>query len=618
MTVVRPNSIAGINSITVQTGQSLNIHDSDGNLIRNIVSATGVGTFYALSVGTAGTVSNTGNAALAGIVTANGGVVVGAAATIKTNGNATFSGIVTAASFVGDGSGLTGAGPALTGSTNNTIVTVTGSNAITGESTFTYTPSILTITNASGASEVTLVTPSANDSGIYFNDGSNSGALSYNHSDDSMRFRVNATEKARIDSTGRLIIGHTATDDRDGYNSSLQVSGTGGDDSSICIGRWSGDASASSVVLTKSRNGTIGSHTVVQANDILGMVQFQGDVGTNYHVGADIRAKVESGVGNDDVPASLIFSTNAGSTGTTQRMVIDSVGKIGFNDTTPTEGTVSIIQHDSSVTTTGLNIHTNGGSAGSGTQYALKITGTSQNDCPVYGIHIDKTQQYTQNVTGVYSKITATYSDPVSGHFIVHGTAMNTGGHVCGVKGEVMSDSGSNNNRKSRAVWAYNGTQQGSDTYGIQIDTVTGGNGDLRGIQVHHGGSTKFYVDSSGNVWSSTNSYSSDRDIKTDIQALSGTSLNLIKQLEPRTFKWRESEEDEKDGTIYKPDGATLTGFIAQEVQAVIPSIVTGTDGSKEMGINYQGLTAHLVNTIKELSSEIDTLKTKVAALESA
>ena len=95
MTVVQPNSIAGINSITVQSGESLSIHKSDGCLLREIVSATGVGTFYAISVGTAGTISNTGNAALAGIVTANGGVKVGAAATIYANGNATFSGIGT-------------------------------------------------------------------------------------------------------------------------------------------------------------------------------------------------------------------------------------------------------------------------------------------------------------------------------------------------------------------------------------------------------------------------------------------------------------------------------------------------------------------------------------------
>jgi len=359
--------------------------------------------------------------------------------------------------------------------------------------------------------------------------------------------------------------------------------------------------------------------------------------GTSFHSPAsnpssDITLKVPSTTGSAGqvlkVASANHSSTNAelewaaagvdgiSSSADATAITIDSSERVGINDTNPTEGTTSIIQHDSSVTTTGLNIHTNGGSSGSGTQYALKITGTSQDDCPIYGIHIDKTQADAAAITGVYSKITATNTDPISGHFIVNGTTMNTNTTVSGVKGEVMSDSGSNSTRRSRAVWAYNGTQQGGDTYGLYVDTVTGGNGDLRGFQYLHGNSTKFYVNSSGNVWSATNTYSSDRDIKTDIQALAGTSLNLIKQLAPKTFKWKESKENEKDGTIYNPDGATLTGFIAQEVQAVIPSIVTGTDGSKEMGINYNGLAAHLVNTIKELSAEIDTLKTKVAALE--
>ena len=58
MTVVRPNSIAGINSITVQTGQALNIHDASGNLIRNITSSSGVSTFSSLHIGS-GTTTNT-------------------------------------------------------------------------------------------------------------------------------------------------------------------------------------------------------------------------------------------------------------------------------------------------------------------------------------------------------------------------------------------------------------------------------------------------------------------------------------------------------------------------------------------------------------------------------
>ena len=98
-----------------------------------------------------------------GMVTATGGVKVGTAATIHStgqfnigvahtlfaNGNATHSGIVTASSFVGDGSGLTNAGPSLTGSTNNTIVTVTGANAIQGESGLTFDGSTLNLSAAS-------------------------------------------------------------------------------------------------------------------------------------------------------------------------------------------------------------------------------------------------------------------------------------------------------------------------------------------------------------------------------------------------------------------------------------------------------------------------------------
>ncbi len=128
-------------------------------------------------------------------------------ATVYKDGSIRTSGIITAASFVGDGSGLTGAGPSLANGSNDRVVTATGANALTGEANLTFTGSILTVTNGSGASELTLVTPSANDSGVYFNDGSNAGALSYNHSDNSMRFRVNATEKLRITSAGNLGIG---------------------------------------------------------------------------------------------------------------------------------------------------------------------------------------------------------------------------------------------------------------------------------------------------------------------------------------------------------------------------------------------------------------------------
>ena len=51
--------------------------------------------------------------------------------------NVSIAGVVTATSFVGSGANLTGV-TALTGSTNNTVCTVTGANAIQGETKLTF------------------------------------------------------------------------------------------------------------------------------------------------------------------------------------------------------------------------------------------------------------------------------------------------------------------------------------------------------------------------------------------------------------------------------------------------------------------------------------------------
>lgn len=139
MTVVQPNSISGINSITVQN-DSLSIHKSDGTLLRSIVSDSGISTFSQISVagvstfvgniglgtiGTASTIFANGNAAFSGVVTATTG---------------SFSGTVTANSFSGDGSGLTGVASTdniitSTDATFNANVSIGGSLTVDG--TFT-------------------------------------------------------------------------------------------------------------------------------------------------------------------------------------------------------------------------------------------------------------------------------------------------------------------------------------------------------------------------------------------------------------------------------------------------------------------------------------------------
>ena len=55
MTVIKPNAIAGINSITVASGAALAIHKADGTLIQTLSGAAGVSTFTSISVGSAAT-----------------------------------------------------------------------------------------------------------------------------------------------------------------------------------------------------------------------------------------------------------------------------------------------------------------------------------------------------------------------------------------------------------------------------------------------------------------------------------------------------------------------------------------------------------------------------------
>ena len=68
----------------------------------------------------------------------------------------------------------------------------------------------------------------------------------------------------------------------------------------------------------------------------------------------------------------------------------------------------------------------------------------------------------------------------------------------------------------------------------------------------------------------------------------------------------------------------TVDGFLAHEVQSIVPEAVTGThnevdddDNPVYQGIDQSKLVPLLVKSLQEALAEIDTLKTKVAALES-
>ena len=146
-----------------------------------------------------------------------------------------------------------------------------------------------------------------------------------------LQFTTSSTEKVRIDSSGRLLVGQTSAIQSIYGSPPPRFSVSTTTASPAIFATYSNNTYASRVDLIKSRNTTVGSHTVVQAGDALGELYFGGSDGDQYLPGALIQSVVESGVGDNDMPADLRFFTNAGATTISERLRIEGNGQIWQN-----------------------------------------------------------------------------------------------------------------------------------------------------------------------------------------------------------------------------------------------------------------------------------------------
>jgi hypothetical protein len=89
----------------------------------------------------------------------------------------------------------------------------------------------------------------------------------------------------------------------------------------------------------------------------------------------------------------------------------------------------------------------------------------------------------------------------------------------------------------------------------------------------------------------------SDERLKTNVRTLNG-ALGKVNQLRGVSYNWTEN-----------PTGDTRIGFVAQEVNNVVPELTFVNPNSSEnyMGVHYDNVTALLVEAVKELSSNITT-----------
>ena len=630
-----------------------------------------------VSIGGTLTYEDVTNIDSVGLITARNGIVVGSGITLSKDGDGFFTGVTTATTFVGALTGdVTGTASQVTiaNGADNRILTAASANTINGESNLTFdgtglfltgnanfygqirfeaggtawnttyarpqigrqtdgelrlgagsdSSSIMTfytsasaggtlteraridsigrlllntttegnagaddftIGQISGSTGITIRSGTTNNGNLYFSDGTSGddeyrGSIQYQHANNSLHIATNAVERVIIDSSGRLLIGHNATTGKDRQ---VQLVGTDADTSSYMALRHSADANGSRIDLSKSRNATPGSNTIVQDDDVLGSVDFLGDDGTDIQsVAAAIIAQVDGTPGENDMPGRLVFRTTPdGSASTVERVRIKSSGETMIKgDDNP-----CLSVDRGSANTTNINILYNGSSRAqlSAASGGFELSAVGDIPMQFYSNGSEKMRLLGGN-------------QPI---FKVGGVT-NT---------DIYNSSGTGN----EGAWLVAG---GASQFAASNTVVCRMN-----RKTSNGAILKFYYNGSevGSVSTNANSLPSDRNYKTNISDLS-LGLSLVNKLKPSQFNFKVDE----------PNTPVMYGLIAQELEeSLISEGVTKnstqliqhhpTDNDKESDydVDYGKLTPVLINAIKELSTEIETLKAEVAALKS-
>ena len=127
----------------------------------------------------------------------------------------------------------------------------------------------------------------------------------------------------------------------------------------------------------------------------------------------------------------------------------------------------------------------------------------------------------------------------------------------------------------------------------------TATNGTLSFYTLTSGSLTEKMSISSAGLISGDLNDTSDGTLKTNIKDLT-LGLNELMKIRPCTFDWINTQQ-----------GTNKTGFIAQEVEKILPNDVAGEEGSKS--INVTGILSLTVKAMQELNNKVDKLNKAIA-----
>jgi hypothetical protein len=448
----------------------------------------------------------------------------------------------------------------------------TSSDLVQGELAVNVTDKRIFTENASG----TVVELGTNPSILTLPDGSASAPTLTNDGDtntgiffpaaDTIAFATNGTEDARFDSAGNFGVGLTPSG-----NYQLQA------------GSGSGAAGRGFNLMTLAGGYSGGDYPIFGYN-----FRTTTTGGSYLYNGSDVASAIGF---------SSVITFNTASSGTagnsisfSERMRLDASGNLGIGTTSPSSklevagqlkvrfanpDTVGIIlQASTGTNAAAMNFANTGGNGyvGLDSSTGTRISGAA----------------YSLNVwhEGAYPVVFGTNNTEraridSSGNLLVGTTSQLAAGRIC------LAFSGSTNQG-----WVSNDTGGGSGSQHLRFLSAGTNVGNI-------------------NTTTTATAYttSSDYRLKENIAPMTG-ALATVAQLNPVTYTW-------------KATGEATQGFIAHELQAVVPEAVVGEKDAVDAEGNpvYQGidtsfLVATLTAAIQELKAIVDAQAVEIAALK--
>jgi len=431
-------------------------------------------------------------------------------------------------------------------------------------------------TVAAGSTSVPSISPSGDtNTGIFF------------PSSDTIAFGEGGTEAARIDSSGRLGIGTASPVQTLDVNGGIGVNGAITCKSSGTARGYLGDVDGDTHMQIRSESGQI---SFKKANTEFARF----DTSSRFLVGTSNARTIEPyGLGTDGQIANTFESvgdTNPGpglslcSNSTTARMgpylyfCRSNAGSIGSNtlvNSGDNLGTISFAGAD------GTDVRTRGAAI-----YCEVDSTPGANDMPgrlVFSTTADgaaiPTERMRINSDGVILTATTTSSGSANGVIIRTGPGTTSDASCM----EVVTSAGD-----GRFFIGFRNNATSGRTSGAIVGSIS-----------TNGSTTSF-------------NNSSDYRLKENITEVTD-GIARLQRLKPSRFNF-----------IIDPN-TTVDGFIAHEVQEVVPEAVTGekdainSDGNPiYQGIDQSKLVPLLTAALQEAIGEIESLKARVAALESA